>query len=239
MASATRPPALTPAADAAGGTAVRDAASIILWRPGPTGPEVLMGQRGKGAVFMPEKVVFPGGAVDPEDSGLPFPAPLDPDSARRLALESEPGLAEAVVLAGIRELWEEAGLRLALPAPDPLPALPPGWQDFSAGGFRPHTEAMRFVFRAITPPGRPRRFDARFFLVEAGQIADPAEDFTAASGELGSLRWLPLAATQDLPLPFITGIVLAEVEARLADPEGNHPVPFFDNRADESRFVLL
>ena len=74
-----------------------------------------------------------------------------------LALESEPGLAEAVVLAGIRELWEEAGLRLALPAPDPLPALPPGWQDFSAGGFRPHTEAMRFVFRAITPPGRSRR----------------------------------------------------------------------------------
>lgn len=231
---------MAPAAEVAGpGADIRDAASIILWRPGPTGPEVLMGQRGKGAVFMPEKVVFPGGAVDPEDAGLPFPAPLDPDSARRLALDAPPGLAAPIVLAGIRELWEEAGLRLALPATDPLPALPPSWQGFAASGVRPHTEAMRFVFRAITPPGRPRRFDARFFLVEARQIADPADDFAAASGELGGLRWLPLAATQDLPLPFVTGIVLAEVEARLADPGGDHPVPFFDNRGDESRFVLL
>lgn len=198
-----------------------------------------MGQRGTGAVFMPEKVVFPGGAVDPEDWGLPFPTPLDPDSARRLALEAAPGLAAPVALAGIRELWEEAGLRLALPSAEPPPALPPGWQDFAAGGFRPHTKAMRFVFRAITPPGRPRRFDARFFLVEARQVADPTDDFAAASGELGSLRWLPLAATQDLPLPFVTGIVLAEVEARLADPGRDHPVPFFDNRGDESRFRLL
>lgn len=235
-----RPRSLAPAAETGGpGAAIRDAATIILWRPGPAGPEVLMGQRGKGAAFMPEKVVFPGGAVDPEDAGLPFPALVDPDSARRLMQDAGSRPMEPILLAGIRELWEEAGLRLALPCPDPLPALPPSWQDFAAGGFRPHTEALRFVFRAITPPGRPRRFDARFFLAEARMISDLAEDFAAASGELDSLRWVPLAATHDLPLPFITGIVLAEVEARLGAPDRDHPVPFFDNRGADSRFCLL
>ncbi|MGE0046646.1 MAG: NUDIX domain-containing protein, partial [Hyphomonadaceae bacterium] len=41
----------------------RDAATLILIRDG----KVLMGQRSKGHVFMPDKWVFPGGRVDPND----------------------------------------------------------------------------------------------------------------------------------------------------------------------------
>jgi len=44
-------------------TAVRDAATVIVLRD-PDRPHVLMGQRGKTAAFMPDKFVFPGGAVD-------------------------------------------------------------------------------------------------------------------------------------------------------------------------------
>ena len=44
--------------------ALRDAASVILVRRDRDDARVLMGQRGKGAAFMPSKFVFPGGAVD-------------------------------------------------------------------------------------------------------------------------------------------------------------------------------
>ena len=39
----------------------RHAASLLLWRRGEAGPEVLMGVRGAGHRFMPNRLVFPGG----------------------------------------------------------------------------------------------------------------------------------------------------------------------------------
>ena len=97
--------------------------------------------------------------------------------------------------------------------------------------------ALRFVFRAITPPGRPRRFDARFFLVEARDIAGDSLD--ASGEELAHLQWLTLAGARALPLPFITEVVLSEVAAIMADPDPAQPVPFFHQTAEGPRFRLL
>lgn len=194
---------------------IRPAATVILWRQGASGPMILMGQRGAGAVFMPSKFVFPGGGVDPEDHAAPQPGFLTGDCTRKLTLMLPDIAPPPAVLAAaaLRELTEETGLRLS------------------------HAErpSLRFVFRAITPPGSRRRFDARFFLADAAGLVGDGEDFTDASGELQHLRWLGLPEARALDLPFITEVVLAEVTALLAG--GDQPgVPFFDNSGSTPQF---
>ena len=44
---------------------------IVLLRDDRGDPEVLMGQRGAKAAFMPDKFVFPGGGVDKADFAMP------------------------------------------------------------------------------------------------------------------------------------------------------------------------
>jgi 8-oxo-dGTP pyrophosphatase MutT (NUDIX family) len=228
---------LPPTPEAAG-PPVRDAATVILVRRDPDGPKLLMGQRGGGAAFMPDKFVFPGGAVDPEDDLLPGAPVLEPLTARRLAIEAPPELVRSLALAAVRELWEETGLMLGLPETAAASlAVPASWRGFYDMGLLPNCGALRFVFRAITPPGRPRRFDARFFLAEASAIAG---DHLEASGEeLAHLQWLDLAGARALPLPFITEVVLSEVEALLADPDPARPVPFFHQTPEGPRFRML
>ena len=89
------------------------------------------------------------------------------------------------------------------------------------------------------PPGRPRRFDARFYLAEAGDLYGAADDFARASGELLYLNWLDIDAARKLALPFITEVVLSELEAIFAAPDAVRPIPFFDHGDDGSHFRLL
>ena len=81
----------------------------------------------------------------------------------------------------------------------------------------------------MTPPGRPRRFDARFFLVAAGAVQGDPEDFSRACEELSHLRWVPLARVRDHDLPFITEVVLAEIGPLLARHGPPDSVPFVTN----------
>ncbi|HCK84091.1 MAG TPA: hypothetical protein DHW63_06125 [Hyphomonadaceae bacterium] len=171
----------------------RDAATLILVRGGR---EVMMGQRAKGHVFMPDKWVFPGGRVDPGDSKLPAAAELTPQTEALLklggAVRRPP---RAFALAAVRETREEAGLML--------------------GGLEgPDLSKLAFVCRAITPPYRPRRFDARFFLADSEAVL--ADDRPEAGEELLHTRWFPLEEAEALDLPSITRFVLKEVRARLS-----------------------
>ncbi|MEM8630299.1 MAG: NUDIX hydrolase [Pseudomonadota bacterium] len=219
---------------------VRDAATIIVVRRDGDRRSVLMGQRGKDATFMPGKFVFPGGAVDEDDSHVPVLRALSQVCHSRLQDGITPGLGAALIAAGIRELWEETGQILGQDARwDFVP--PKSWDSFARTGHRPDAGAMRFVFRAITPPGRPRRFDARFFAVDAAAFASDPDDFSRAQDELSHLQWVPLESTRDFDLPFITQIALAEVAAltRSVGPGIPIPasVPFFKND-DEENYVL-
>ena len=215
--------------------AIRNAATIILVRrDGDAPPRVLMGQRGHGAAFMPSKFVFPGGAIDPQDRDVEPARPLPAPELARLAGRADPGLGPVLALTAIRELWEEAGLAIGLPE-GPVPAaVPSEWESFYAAGHRPNAEALRFVVRAIPPPGRPRRFDARFFVADAGALAGDPDDFALACDELSHLSWLTIGEARALDLPFITEVVLAEIEARLRAPDTARPVPFFYHQDGKS-----
>ena len=218
-------------------TAIRDAATVIVLRDRDSRPSVLMGQRGAAAAFMPNKFVFPGGAVDAADAEVKLAAPLPAACAARLDEDAPAGRGPALAAAAIRELWEETGQVLGWPGKWPTP--PEGWDGFAETGHRPSASALQFVFRAITPPGRPRRFDARFFLVDAEALKSDPDDFSAASDELSHLQWVPLDEVRGFDLPFITEVVLAEVAARVTDRRAPSSVPFFRNDDEESLFLRL
>ncbi|APZ54174.1 NUDIX hydrolase [Salipiger abyssi] len=218
-------------------TAIRDAATVIVMRDRDSAPRILMGQRGATAAFMPNKFVFPGGAVDREDADVPLTRPLPPLCQTRLSEDSRAGMAHPLAVAAIRELWEETGLILGTPGDWADP--PADWRSFAATGHVPDASALRFVFRAITPPGRPRRFDARFFLVDADAIATDPDDFSAACDELSHLQWIGLEELRHFDMPFITEVVLAEVTARARDDAPSASVPFFRNDDEESLFLRL
>ncbi|MGO4851236.1 NUDIX hydrolase [Phaeovulum sp. W22_SRMD_FR3] len=224
-------------------SALRHAASVVVLRHDlPGGPAVLMGQRGASAAFMPSKYVFPGGAVDPQDATVPLWQPLPAALSAALSQMPCPGgtppvTPEALAAAALRELWEETGLILGHPSDWPA-AVPGDWAGFAARGYRPDAQALRFVFRAITPTGRPRRFDARFFMVEAAALRGDPDDFSQACDELSHLHWVPLDQARDLNLPFVTEVVLSEVAA-LCRGSSAPGVPFFDNTGPRSRFSRL
>lgn len=222
--------------DALDKTRIRHAATVLVVRDRTTRPKVLMGQRGAGAAFMPNKFVFPGGAVDASDAEVPLGTALPPLCAERLLFDPQGGPApETLAVAAIRELWEETGLMLGTPGTWPA-AVPADWQAFADSGYLPSATGLDYIFRAITPPGRPRRFDARFFLVDAAHVLGDPDDFSHACEELSHLQWIPLEEARGFDLPFITEVVLAEVETLIARDGPAESVPYFDNSGTRSEF---
>jgi 8-oxo-dGTP pyrophosphatase MutT (NUDIX family) len=120
----------------------------------------------------------------------------------------------------VRETFEETGLILGRPAPAASVAGP--WREYRQAGALPDLSVLSYVARAITPPGRTRRFDARFFMAPVEALRDP--DRIEGSGELDEIAWLPLDEALGLDLPAITRFVLDEVAERLARPD--RPLPF-------------
>lgn len=205
---------------------IRDAATLILWRRRGSKLEVLMGERPGASAFMPNRYVFPGGRLDLADYRIRPASPLNPISSTRLSRcrGTGPRKGVALALAAIRETFEESGLRIAAAAPA-AKAAPSNWSAFCADGLAPDPSALLYICRAITPPGRPRRFDARFFAAPA----ELAVGELTPSAELDKLSWVTQTDTEGLPLPGITQYVIANLEHWLALPAAADPaqrVPF-------------
>ena len=216
---------------------IRDAATVILLRQKKASTFVLMGQRGNKAVFMPSKYVFPGGAVDEDDTNVELFKSIDKKGVDLLHQYSEKKIAKELSVAAIRELWEEAGLRLCAKV-DTVEKISPGWEDFCKDCYLPDASNLEYVFRAITPPGRPRRFDARFFICRAENVHGNLDDFSSASTELSHLQWIDINEVKSLNLPFITEVVLNEIKEIIKDGPNKKGIPFFKHGAS-SDFIFI
>jgi 8-oxo-dGTP pyrophosphatase MutT (NUDIX family) len=209
----------------------KDAATLILVDRDGRVPKVLLGKRHHGHKFMPGKFVFPGGRVDPADRHMPVARPLDPSTEAHLMKRlqrSSAAKARAFALAAIRETFEETGLLLGArgQATAKVPRGP--WTAFAEANILPDLGALHFIGRAITPPGRPRRFDARFFTMDASAIAQRIDGVIGPDAELVELVWMPLSDAKQLDMPAVTGVMLEELDARIADGFAHElPVPFY------------
>ncbi|HEY1227122.1 MAG TPA: MBL fold metallo-hydrolase, partial [Ramlibacter sp.] len=161
--------------------ATRPAATVLLMRDTPRGPEVLMTRRSPTASFAPGAYVFPGGGIDAAD------AQAHAIAARR---PTQDDLRLTQAIAAIRESFEELGVLLARHADGRLA----DHADIAAldrhGPFAAQCQARGLTLAAdqvyvlahwITDRDLPRRFDVPFLVARMppGQepVADEAEQF--------------------------------------------------------------
>lgn len=209
----------------AGALRPKDAATLILVRRDSSAPRVLMGRRHQNMAFMAGKFVFPGGRVDPGDQRVTVHSDLRPDVLARLTRGASPARARGLALAAIRETFEETGIILGEHSENLPRTKAHAWQRFFAHGLMPRLDRLEFIARAITPPNRTRRFDARFFMADAEAIGRALSG--AESDELLESCWLTFAEARALDLPAITRRMIDEVEARVTRPDEPRQVPFF------------
>ncbi|MBI1358847.1 MAG: NUDIX domain-containing protein [Alphaproteobacteria bacterium] len=198
----------------------RDAATLILYRLDDDQPRILMGCRSAGHDFMPDKYVFPGGRVDDEDVLVRSLTELRPEQDEPLRVGAQRPT-RAFPLTAIREMFEETGLIVGRTS-DPMGEVPASWADYHAQGVAPCLQPFTFVGRAITPPMRHKRFDARFLMADARDAL--IDDREPVDGhELADLRWFTLKEAAELDLPNVTRFVISEIETRLLGQDAVRP----------------
>lgn len=220
----------------------RDAATLILIDRRAGKHFVLMGRRHRNHVFMPGRFVFPGGRTDPTDSRIQVTANLHPEEELRLmngGRRTTAARARAIALSAIRETYEEVGLLIGRKGA--FSTTNPHWQGFVQHGIQPSLDRLRYIARAVTPPGRVRRFDTRFL---AAWREDVAVELVhgGPTKELEEIVWLPLREAMEMDVPAITRAILEEMEQRLAaDPDlaPGAPVPFYFMRGNRFRRIML
>ncbi|WP_376769859.1 NUDIX domain-containing protein [Aureimonas pseudogalii] len=160
---------------------------------------------------MPGHLVFPGGKLETSDAHLAADLCRRASFARRTATTSSPAPLRdiALVLAAIRETFEETGVMICEPAR--FRSRAPFWRDFAQRGVRPANRQLVPMARAVAPEGFVRRYDTRFFLVSRGYamqaIATPPTD------EFDMVEWMTADEAACFPLIEVTRAVLAQAAA--------------------------
>ncbi len=219
----------------------KDAAAVILVDRSARVQKILVGKRHHGLVFMPGKLVFPGGRVDPADNRIPLASVIPKALEKQLVGGSpkiEPSRARALATAAIREVCEETGLCIGRKAASKLETAQAArlcgeWKPFAEMNLLPDPSQLFLVARAITPPGEIRRYDTRFFTADASVVAHEVKGIVHADAELVELVWIELGSSPLAYMPSITRRVLGELEARLAIGPLSHrhaELPFFHYR---------
>jgi len=228
----------------------RDAATLLIVDSSSGTPRLLMGRRRPDLVFMPNMFVFPGGRSEPDDRRMAANAELPERDVDRLLHDMKghvsPARARGLALAALRETFEEAGVLIGRRIRDDeceevagqVGSMHP-WHGFLSEGVLPCLSNLRFLARAITPPGRPRRFDTRFFTVDASHIA---KQVAPPDDELHDLSWHTLEDVRGLELPNITRAVVEDLSERLENGRlsgQDKPVPYYYFRRNAFQRELI
>lgn len=182
----------------------RDAATVVLMRPGDHGPELYLLRRRTTMAFAGGMCVFPGGGVDPRDfdSGVAWSGPAPSVWAGQLLTSEE--LARALVCAAVRETFEESGVLLAGPSATEVVADTTGadWEadrqalENRSLSLTSFLERRGLVLRAdllgawaawCTPEFEPRRFRTWFFAA----VLPSGQRTRDVSSESSSVTWMP------------------------------------------------
>jgi 8-oxo-dGTP pyrophosphatase MutT (NUDIX family) len=196
----------------------RNAASLVVWRQARGAePEILMGMRHAKHRFMPSVLVFPGGRVDRADHGVTALSELRPETEALLRHRAPPSLARALGVCAIRELMEETGLLLG---------------EMKGQKLLADLTVLDYLCRAVTPPSRAMRFNARFLLAPGEKVRGEI----AGSGELEKLDWYPLSKALEAQLADITRKMLGEFASWLETPPAQrHKRPKIVFRGNDNR----
>ncbi len=239
----------------------RDAATVVLLRDSPVGPQVYLQRRVTAMAFAAGMHVFPGGSVDPADAEahVRWAGPSAAQWAEVLG-SSEP-LARALVCAAVRETFEESGVLLAGPFEGELladvstddweaerVALEAREQSLSQlldrRGLVLRTDLLRPLAHWITPEVEPKRFDTRFFLAQLpdGQVCRDV------GGEADDRVWIRPQQALDQQLPMLPPTTAAlrdltgaeDVRAALAAPRTIAAImPVLVQRGDDGLALVL
>lgn len=194
--------------------AIRPAATVMLVRDGAAGLETFVLRRVPAMAFAAGMTVFPGGGLDPgdRDEGIGWVGPDRHWWGTALGEDAEP----ALVVAAVRELFEETGVLLAGPDGGSTQVLGEDVRaaviDRRAGlaevlaqaGLAIRTDLLRPWANWLTPPGQGRRYDTFFFAAalpegqrarmltteaDLGQWRRPAD--VLAEGAVGTTKLMP------------------------------------------------
>lgn len=206
---------------------IQPAATVVVLRDRPRGLEVFLVRRHHAIAFMAGAHVFPGGRVDSADADAD-PAWCDQPPARVTAPDP------SYFVAGLRELFEEAGVLLArspagsfvsLANPDDRARFARYREEVHEGtrAFRDAIAAERLRLaldavvpfaRWVTPPAELRRFDTWFFMARVPDGQEAAHDATESTESvwLEPAEALSQAQRGLIMLPPPTWVTLRELE---------------------------
>jgi len=191
----------------------RIASTIVLTHGSKDNPRILMGQRSSKHDFMPSVYVFPGGRVDRGDSYVDYASDLSPRTQTIMEAAFSPRKARAVVLASVRETYEETSLLLGEPGATTRNVNHPSWDAFRQANLKPSLDGIEVFGRAITPPHRHKRFDAWFFIKH---LETPSLPAIADSAELLNVGWFTFEEIWAFELQRATKMMLKVLQQYMA-----------------------
>jgi 8-oxo-dGTP pyrophosphatase MutT (NUDIX family) len=212
----------------------RPAATVVVLRDSPAGPEAFLVRRHEGNAFMGGAHVFPGGRVDTADRGGNDEWCDGVAHAERQLAGLPADDAVAYHIAAARELFEEAGVLLARDSRGQFVSLADRDAHDRFTRVRQGVHGGRVTLRAlvdreglrlaldtlllfahwVTPPVDTRQFDTRFFVTRVPPEQTPAHDDTETTHSTWMTPAVAIAQSidQEIVLPPPTWTTMRELE---------------------------